>query len=532
MTTSLYQKYRPQQFADVINQTHVVQTLQNAITDDRVSHAYLFTGSRGLGKTTIARLLARAVNCTERKKDSPEPCGRCQLCQASLAGNALDIIEIDAASHTGVENVRENIIANSRFTPSQARRKVFIIDEVHMLSVAAFNALLKTLEEPPAHVMFILATTEPHKVPETIISRCQRFDFRKVEISLLVERLEKLVKQEKKKVPRSILETIARYSDGGVRDAESRLGQVLAIGGKEITAEQAALVIPQTYIEVVTEILSALAAKDAKTGIELVGRLVDDGADLLHFTAELLEVLRVMLHIRVGQPAAEAATLLTKEQQKQIGELAGQFSLGELTRMIEEFSSRKTELKSSEIIQLPLELAIVNLATVDESSWPNDTDQAAGAADQAEDHGSAPPAEAPPVERELLVAAPALTEPEPAVPATGKILVLDEIKAKWDGVLQEIRQHNHSLASTLRQHRPMEVHADGSVEIRFKYKFHEQRIAEAKNRQILHDVFVKVFGQPIVLRTVIVSPVVKPESEPAEPGVESILKTFGGTLVD
>src|SRR3989344_5558425 len=188
MATTLYRKYRPQTFAEVVGQNHIKTTLQNELEKDKIAHAYLFSGPRGLGKTTMARLFAKAVNCLTRKSGQSEPCNQCNSCQEVITGRSLDVIEIDAASHTGVDNVRENIIENSRFTPTSRKFKVFIIDEVHMLSTSAFNALLKTLEEPPEHAIFILATTEIHKVPETIVSRCQHFDFHKVPTADIVKR--------------------------------------------------------------------------------------------------------------------------------------------------------------------------------------------------------------------------------------------------------------------------------------------------------------------------------------------------------
>src|SRR3989339_626328 len=222
MSQALYRTYRPQTFADLTGQEHVKRTLQNQLKIGRVAHAYLFTGTRGVGKTTAARLLAKAVNCqgiTEGKDSLPEPCNVCSSCQEITGGSSLDVYEIDAASNTGVDHVREHIIESVRFSPNKAKMKVFIIDEVHMLSTSAFNALLKTLEEPPAHALFILATTEIHKVPATILSRCQRFDFKKISKEAMVTRLASIVKQEKRNVDEDVLLGIAKHSGGSERDA-------------------------------------------------------------------------------------------------------------------------------------------------------------------------------------------------------------------------------------------------------------------------------------------------------------------------
>ena len=229
MQSTLYRKYRPQTFKEVVGQNHIKTTIQSELESGKIAHAYLFSGPRGLGKTTMARLFAKAVNCLNRKEGESEPCNVCDACKEVIEAKSLDVIEIDAASHTGVDNVRENIINNSRFTPTSRKYKVFIIDEVHMLSTAAFNALLKTLEEPPAHAIFILATTEIHKVPQTIISRCQHFDFRKVSENDIFKRLSLIVTQEGKSVDKSVLESIAYYAEGCIRDAESLLGQILSL---------------------------------------------------------------------------------------------------------------------------------------------------------------------------------------------------------------------------------------------------------------------------------------------------------------
>ena len=264
MDLALYRKYRPKTFAEVSDQAHIVGTIQNQLCSGKLAHAYLFCGPRGVGKTTIARLLSKVANC-EALKDA-EPCLSCASCKEIEAGSAMDLIEIDAASHTGVDHVREMIIDNVRFRPAACKMKVFIIDEVHMLSTSAFNALLKTLEEPPAYALFILATTELHKVPETIISRCQRFDFHRIPTDVLVERLASITKSEKAKLSKDVLEEIARRSEGCLRDAESLLGQVLAV-------DDPSLVLPASCAADVLAFLTAVQSGGAAQAVkQQIGR--------------------------------------------------------------------------------------------------------------------------------------------------------------------------------------------------------------------------------------------------------------------
>ncbi|MEK7625199.1 MAG: DNA polymerase III subunit gamma/tau, partial [Patescibacteria group bacterium] len=255
---TLYRKYRPQSFADVTGQDTIVQTLQNEIAANKLSHAYLFSGPRGVGKTTLARLFAKAVSCEKRKDGQFEPCNDCQACNQINRGRHIDIIEIDAASQTGVDSVRENIIENAGIMPTVLKYKIFIIDEVHMLSTSAFNALLKTLEEPPAHVIFILATTELHKLPATVISRCERYTFKKITFDKMLARLKNLCKAEKVKVDKEVLERIVYKSDGGLRDAESLLGQILSLNLKEIRVEDAQIVLPLSSSETIIRYLKSI----------------------------------------------------------------------------------------------------------------------------------------------------------------------------------------------------------------------------------------------------------------------------------
>ena len=359
MSLALYRKYRPQTFREVSGQTHIKTTLQNELEMDRVSHAYLFSGPRGTGKTTMARLLAKSVNCLSRKKGESEPCSKCEACAEITDGRSLDVIEIDAASHTGVDNVRENIIQSSKFTPTQRKYKVFIIDEVHMLSISAFNALLKTLEEPPKHAMFILATTELHKVPETILSRCQRFIFRIVAYEEIIKRLDYIIAKEEKKVDAEVVEIIARRSGGYVRDAESLLGQALSLGDKKITLDLAKLVIPFSDFQLVLEFIAMLQQKNTVGAVTFINNILGEGVDLTRFIIEAIEGLRKILLLTLGASLDAYAMNVRKEDELKLLGLSKSFSTDEIISIIETLLEYKEKIPLSPIEQLPIEIAIL-----------------------------------------------------------------------------------------------------------------------------------------------------------------------------
>ena len=291
--TALYRKFRPDNFQDVKGQEHIVTTLKNQIKADRIGHAYLFTGTRGTGKTTIAKLFAKTVNCEHPVDGSP--CGECRSCKTIAAGASLNVIEIDAASNNGVDNIRE-IIDEVSFSPVEGKYKVYIIDEVHMLSIGAFNALLKTLEEPPAYVIFILATTEVHKIPITILSRCQRYDFKRIGIDTIADRLRELMEQEQVKVEEKALRYIAKTADGSMRDALSLLDQCIAFHfGEELTYDKVLDVLGAVDTEVFGRLLAMIRNHDVTGCVSLLEEVVMQGRELTQFVTDIVWYLRNLL---------------------------------------------------------------------------------------------------------------------------------------------------------------------------------------------------------------------------------------------
>lgn len=357
----LYRKYRPKSFAEFVGQEHIVKVLTSALVAGRLAHAYLFTGPRGVGKTTIARILAKAANCEKRNEGNFEPCNKCAACQEITDGRSLDLIEIDAASNRGIDEIRE-LREGIKFAPTRLKYKVFIIDEVHQLTKEAFNALLKTLEEPPAHAIFILATTEIHKVPETIISRCQKFNFHKLTLDKIVERLARIAKEEKVKIDKSALEMIALNADGAMRDAESLLGQIMAMEDENITLDEVKNLLGSADISAAIEMINHLIAKDAKNAIYFINKILDDGYDLEQFAKLLVSYLRKIMILKVDAELSElVAQELTAEQKKIILEQAQKLSFEDLGKLIRLFIQAEYEIKNSILPQLPLELVVVEM---------------------------------------------------------------------------------------------------------------------------------------------------------------------------
>lgn len=357
----LARKWRPQSFESVVGQEHITRTLQNAIASGRIGHAFLFIGSRGIGKTTTARILAKALNCESADRPTPNPCDACDNCKTIAAGTSIDVMEIDGASNNSVEDVRQ-IRDNVRLVPSRSRYKIYVIDEVHQLSSSAFNALLKTLEEPPEHAVFILATTEAHKVPATIISRCQRYDFRRVGMDGITKLLRQILEAEGIVCGEEALYAIARAADGGVRDAESILEQLISYCGKEITFQDVFEVLGLVDWNVMHGLCRAILDQDIAAQLRVIEDVVVAGKDLSQFVQDILHYFRNLLVCKTADPKGLLA--LPEEDIAAMQEIAGRFSLTTLIRLVEQFAELSKDFDSQLAQRIALEALLIRLSKV------------------------------------------------------------------------------------------------------------------------------------------------------------------------
>jgi len=356
--TALYRKFRPDTFADVKGQDHIVTTLKNQLKADRIGHAYLFTGTRGTGKTTVAKIFARTVNCENPTEDGP--CGQCRICRAIAAGASMNVIEIDAASNNGVDNIRE-IVEEVSYSPAEGKYKVYIIDEVHMLSIGAFNALLKTLEEPPSYVIFILATTEVHKLPITILSRCQRYDFKRISIDTIVERMRELIDVEEVQVEDKALRYIAKTADGSMRDALSLLDQCIAFHlGRELTYDKVLDVLGAVDTEVFSRLLRHILDRDVLGCVELLEEIVMQGRELTQFVTDFTWYLRNLMLVQASDNLEDVIDMST-DNLKRLKEESAMVDMDRIIRYIRIFSELSGQIRYAAQKRILVEIALIKL---------------------------------------------------------------------------------------------------------------------------------------------------------------------------
>ena len=569
---SLYRKWRSQTFDELVGQEHVVQTLRNAIVEERVAHAYLFTGPRGVGKTTMARLLAKAVNCLEADP-ARRPCGSCAACVAIAEGRAVDVIEMDAASHTSVEDARE-IIERVQFRPAEGRAKVYVIDECHQLSAAAFNALLKTLEEPPEHAIFILATTEVHKVPATILSRCQRFTFTRHGVASTSAHLRRVAEAEGLTLEEGVPEAIARAATGSMRDALGVLEQLASFTSGPIKLEQVHSLLGMTAAAEVSALIEALLDGDTGAALRAVNGVADQGADIRQFTRDLVERLRTLL-LLLASGDHTLADLGADERETMEG-WARRADIASLLRWVRIFSGLDYQLRTTPYGHLPLELAVVEAligeggqeaarpaapaaasprpalrqapaptrpaeplpqrrpeAPVQQRPAPR-TRPAPQPVDPAAEHvAQAAPPSTPTAQAEPPLAQPAeptdaaqaaptnAEAPAPrattgapartselAAAANADFSLLERVIEVWDLIKRDVRPLKRTIEALLKDVRPIDVEGN-TIVLLAASPFHKTNIEQPQNREIVEAVVKKHLGAPYAIRCTIEA---KPEA--------------------
>jgi DNA polymerase-3 subunit gamma/tau len=499
---ALYRKYRPQTFTDIIGQEAVVQILKNAIASNKLAHAYVFSGPRGTGKTSMARILAKALNC--REGISATPCLKCDLCLRIASGEALDVFEIDAASNRGIDEIRD-LREKIRFAPVEGKYKIYIIDEVHMLTDPAFNALLKTLEEPPENTLFILATTEPHKIPVTILSRCQRLDFKRLTIPQLIEQLKKITKAEGIDIDDKALTLIAKNSEGGMRDSVSLLDQVFSFKGAKITADDVISLLGSADVMSIAKLTDLLSRGDSGSALSYLEELIISGKNVQQLTRDLILYYR---HLILAKAGADSAIELAREQIDQVKELARSYTMEELKTIVRLISKADNDMRWYHNARLLLEIALVEVSGLKAQAGVNDQSKITQAPQKVTGTKVAevkakttvspeikPPEPVqkteqvtPKVKVPVSAGAPAVTGDE-ARTSVLEVKSLADIKHHWQDILNKVKDKKKFTYLILCESEPLEL-KDGRFVLRFKKNstFHKEKFLTKEHQDIFLEV--------------------------------------------
>ena len=499
--TALYRKFRPESFKDVKGQEHIVDTLRNQIKANRIGHAYLFCGTRGTGKTTVAKIFARAVNCEH--PDNGDPCGECEMCRSIKAQNSLNVIEIDAASNNGVDNIRE-IREEVSYSPTEGRYKVYIIDEVHMLSIGAFNALLKTLEEPPSYVIFILATTEAHKIPITILSRCQRYDFRRISIETISSRLLELMREEEQDTEERAVRYIAKMADGSMRDALSLLDQCIAFYlGQRLTYDNVLDVLGAVDTEVFAKLLGLIMEKDVSALIQFLEKLVMEGRELSQLVIDFTWYMRNLLLLQ-GSDQMEDILDVSTEQIAVLKEQASMLEADVLMRYIRTFSELSNQLRYAAQKRVLVEIALIKLCKPEMSlDYSALSERVAALEQKAEQNSAITPQQLDQIKQDILQAqnvhAASVNFPIPetqlAKPALPKAVPEDveQVVKNWDQVVAQTDRLAHAYVKDAH----LTLGGDNRLTLIFDQPLAAEYYHREEHKKELETVIAQVSGKEI-----------------------------------
>jgi len=513
----LARKYRPQNFDELVGQTHITELLRKSIESGRIAHAFLFCGPRGIGKTSCARILAKSLNC--QNGPTLKPCGACPACLEIANGNSFDVIEIDGASNRGIDEVR-TLRENVKFAPSYGRFKIYIVDEVHMLTSDAFNALLKTLEEPPPHVKFIFATTEVHKVPGTILSRCQRFDFKRIQVEIIMANLQNICIKENLKANEEALFAIAKASQGSMRDALSILDQLSALSDEGIDASDVFSMLGMVEIEFLFDLTDALIARSCVKALDIFNQIIERGKDIKQLGKDLTEHFRHLMIVKVGGVSLNGLIDYPAGVKQRLAAQAEKITIAGILKAIELFIEAQETAKVMETLRMPLELAFAKLTYGGSTGIIQNPIAAANSAANV---------------KPTVVPAGPTAKVQAVIPSTSKVVIelesLEDIKSHWNALTHEVSRRKMALATYLQEGTPCEFKA-GRLVIGFtqEHTFARDCLNSKENLKFIEEVFSEKLNASISINLKTVD---NHESgaKQEEPVVRTALGMFGGKVV-